>query len=124
MGEGVAIDPTNGIVTAPTDAQVVQVFRTNHAIGLQTSTGLEILIHVGIDTVKMNGEGFQSHVKAGDQVKAGDKLLSFDLALVKAKAKSAITPIVVTNMDRVKSVDTLALGAVSAGQELVRVTLK
>lgn len=124
LGDGFAIDPTDGLVVAPLDAEVAQVFRTNHAIGLVSKDGLEILIHAGIDTVKMNGEGFQSFVKAGDHVKAGDKLLQFDLTLVKAKAKSAITPVVVTNMDIVDSLETIAKGTVSTGQEILRIKKK
>ncbi len=124
MGEGVAIDPSEGIVVSPVDGEVMQVFRTNHAIGVKTADGLEILIHVGIDTVKMNGEGFKAFVKAGDRVMAGDKLLEFDLALVKAKAKSAVTPIVITNMDAVTSVQPLASSSVELNQDLLKVTLK
>jgi len=124
LGDGIAIDPSEGVVVSPVDADVAQVFRTHHAIGLVTASGFEILIHVGIDTVKMNGEGFRSFVKAGDKVKVGDKLLEFDLALVKAKAKSAISPMVVTNMDLVKSVENRAQGAVTLGQEILRVKKK
>ncbi|HVJ63838.1 MAG TPA: glucose PTS transporter subunit IIA [Bdellovibrionota bacterium] len=124
MGDGVAIEPVDGVVLSPVSGEVVQVFRTNHALGLKTDDGLEILIHIGIDTVKMNGEGFRAFVKAGDRVHAGDKVLEFDLALVKAKAKSAITPIVVTNMDAVASVKIVAGAKVNAGDDLLKVTCK
>jgi glucose PTS system EIICBA or EIICB component len=124
MGDGVAIDPIEGTVLSPANGEVVQVFRTNHAIGLKTDDGLEILIHVGIDTVKMNGEGFKSFVKAGDRVMVGDKLLDFDLALVKAKAKSALTPIVVTNMDVVAKLEVVAPASVGLKQQLFKVTFR
>jgi PTS system glucose-specific IIC component len=124
LGDGFAIEPTDGVVVSPVDGEVGQLFRTNHAIGLMTADGLEILIHVGIDTVKMNGEGFKAFVSVGQKVKAGDKLLEFDLALVKSKAKSTITPIVVTNMDAVASVETLASGNVARGQDVLRVKKK
>ncbi|KFZ41614.1 PTS glucose transporter subunit IIA, partial [Anoxybacillus sp. KU2-6(11)] len=77
---------------------VVQVFPTKHAVGLRSDEGLEILIHVGIDTVHMHGEGFEAYVKAGDRVKVGDLLLSFDLALVQ-QSGSPLTPVVITNGD-------------------------
>lgn len=97
MGDGFAIEPTDGVVVSPIHGEVVQVFPTKHAVGLRSDQGLEILIHVGIDTVHMHGEGFEAYVKAGDRVKAGDLLLSFDLALVQQKAKSSLTPVVITN---------------------------
>ncbi len=99
MGEGFAIRPTEGVVHAPLDATVSHVFRTEHALGLQTDSGLEVLIHVGIDTVKMEGRGFKALVKSGDRVHVGQKILEFDLALVTAEAKSTITPVVVTNLE-------------------------
>jgi glucose-specific phosphotransferase system IIA component len=104
MGVGLAIDPTEGLVVAPLDATVATAFRTGHAIGLVTERGVEILIHVGIDTVKMNGEGFEMLVKQGQKVKAGDPLIRFDLDLVRKKAKSTITPILITNPDIFKKV--------------------
>lgn len=97
MGDGFAIEPTDGVVVSPIHGEVVQVFPTKHAVGLRSEGGLEILIHVGIDTVHMQGEGFEAYVKAGDRVKAGDLLLSFDLTLVQQKAKSSLTPVVITN---------------------------
>ncbi|KIQ95479.1 Glucose-specific phosphotransferase enzyme IIA component [Anoxybacillus thermarum] len=97
MGDGFAIEPTDGVVVSPIHGEVVQVFPTKHAVGLRSDEGLEILIHVGIDTVHLHGEGFEAYVKAGDRVKAGDLLLSFDLALVQQKAKSPLTPVVITN---------------------------
>lgn len=124
MGDGIAIDPSEGLVVSPVDAQVVQLFRTNHAVGLLTDNGVEILIHIGIDTVKMNGEGFKALVQVGDRVKAGDALIEFDLNLVRAKAKSAITPIVITNMDVIQTIETLAQDSLSKNQNLLRVTLK
>lgn len=97
MGDGLAIEPTDGVVVSPIHGEVVQVFPTKHAVGLRSDQGLEILIHVGIDTVHMQGEGFEAYVKVGDRVKAGDLLLSFDLTLVQQKAKSSLTPVVITN---------------------------
>jgi PTS system glucose-specific IIA component len=101
MGEGVAIEPTDGQVVSPIDGEVVSVFPTKHAIGLKTKSGLELLIHIGLETVNLNGEGFESFVAAGDKVKRGDKLISFDLEFIREKAKSTITPIIITNTDEV-----------------------
>ena len=116
LGEGLAIEPTEGVVYAPFDGTVLQMFRTGHAIGLQGPHNIELLIHVGIDTVKMNGDGFKPLVKAGDSFRAGDRLLEFDLAKVKAQAPSILTPVVITNSADFKSVT----GAVSASQNINR----
>nr|WP_278309193.1 PTS system trehalose-specific EIIBC component [Oceanobacillus zhaokaii] len=97
IGDGIAIKPIDGAVVAPIDGEIVQLFPTKHAIGLQGKSGLEILIHIGLETVALGGEGFEAHVKQGDQVKAGDPLITFDLDFIKEKAASHITPIVITN---------------------------
>ena len=122
MGGGVAIDPTEGVVRAPFDGDVVQIFKTAHAVGLKNKQGVEVLIHIGIDTVQMKGRGFKALVKKGDPVKKGDKLIEFDLDLVKKEAKSSITPVVVTNSSEVKGVSTTAhSGAVTSEDVLLNV---
>lgn len=103
MGDGIAIEPTEGIVVAPFDGEVAQFFQTKHAVGIRGTSGLEVLIHIGLETVALNGEGFEGFVKQGDHVKAGDKLVSFDLEHIKAKADSIISPVVITNGDMVGS---------------------
>lgn len=124
LGDGFAIKPSEGAVYAPVAGKIAQLFRTNHAIGITTSEGLEILIHVGIDTVKMNGEGFKALVKKGDMVTRGEKILEFDLALVQKSAKSDITPVVITNMGKVLKVNMLKSGIVTTAQEVMEITLK
>ncbi len=104
LGDGFAIDPSSNIVVAPCDAEVMHLFPTGHAIALKNDQDVEILIHIGIDTVKMKGEGFKTFVKTGDRVRTGDKLIEFDLDLVRKKAKSVLTPVIITNMDSVKNV--------------------
>lgn len=99
VGDGMAIEPSEGKVTAPIDGIVLQVLDSKHAIALKSKEGVELLIHIGIDTVEMKGEGFEVMVSAGDKVKVGDLLIVFDLEKVKEKAKSTITPIVITNME-------------------------
>ncbi|WBW94750.1 PTS sugar transporter subunit IIA [Oceanirhabdus sp. W0125-5] len=104
MGDGFAIEPVNGEVVSPITGTVATLFHTKHAIGLVSDNGREVLIHFGIDTVALNGEGFTAYVKQGDKVKAGDKLLSVDLNTVKEKVPSVITPIIFTNLKEGESV--------------------
>ena len=124
LGKGIAIDPEDGIVVSPVDGSIALLFETKHAIAIKTSDGAEILIHIGIDTVKMNGEGFVPFVKSGDMVKKGQKLVEFDLELVNKEAKSPITSMVITNTDDMKFVRIIKLGNVKQGDELVRVGVK
>jgi sugar PTS system EIIA component len=116
MGDGLAIEPTEGIVVSPVDGEVVQVFPTKHAIGLRAENGAEILIHIGLETVSMKGEGFETHISEGSKVKTGDKLVTFDMDLVKEKAKSTVTPVIITNGDALSSIEKKATGAVSRGE--------
>lgn len=106
MGLGVAVFPTNDIVVAPVDGKILYVFPTKHAVGIETEKGTELLIHVGIDTVKMNGEHFEAFVKKGDWVKRGDKLLQFPLDEIVTCGYNTAIPIVITNIsaDRLKVV--------------------
>lgn len=115
MGEGMAIEPTEGLIVAPIDGQVIQVFHTKHAIGLRSQTGLELLIHIGLETVSMNGDGFDVHVKEGQKVKVGDPLITADLSLIREKAASTITPIVITNSDILENITKVSSGNVIKG---------
>jgi sugar PTS system EIIA component len=125
MGDGIAIEPSEGVVVSPVDGEIVQFFHTKHAIGIQSESGAEILIHVGLETVNMNGEGFEGHVNVGDKVKAGDKLLTFDLDLIKEKAASTVTPIVITNGDAVESLDKRAASDATKGEtSLLQIKMK
>src|SRR5699024_8606929 len=116
MGDGLAIEPTDGEVVSPIDGEVVSTFPTKHAVGLKSKSGVELLIHIGLETVNMEGEGFDVHVKQGDQVKVGDPLITFDLQLIKEKAASHITPVIVTNGDVVASYDKTKDSTVIAGE--------
>lgn len=97
MGKAIAINPTEGVIYAPANATVTTIFPTGHAIGLTTDGGSEILIHIGLDTVELNGEGFEKFVETNDVVEAGQKLVSFDIDFIKEKGFSVQTPVVVTN---------------------------
>lgn len=99
MGEGFGIEPTEGIVVSPIKGEIVNVFPTKHAIGIKADNGLEVLIHVGLETVTMNGEGFETKVAVGDKVEVGEALLNFDIALIQEKASSIISPVIITNSD-------------------------
>ncbi|MCM3240997.1 glucose-specific PTS transporter subunit IIBC [Heyndrickxia oleronia] len=104
MGDGFAILPLKGIIASPVDGKIVNVFPTKHALGIMSDTGREILIHVGIDTVNLKGEGFETLVNEGDQVTAGQPLLKVDLEFLKEKVPSIMTPIVFTNLKEGESV--------------------
>lgn len=118
MGDGLAIEPTDGVVLAPCDGKIIHVFPTKHALGILTKEGIEILIHIGLDTVNLNGKGFKSYVKADEEIKQGQKLLSFKLDFITKKAKSSITPIVITNMDKVNNIN-IKKGSVEAGKDVI-----
>ncbi|MES1041748.1 MULTISPECIES: PTS sugar transporter subunit IIA [Peribacillus] len=105
MGDGIAILPEEGLVVSPIDAEVIQVFHTKHALGLRTKNGIELLIHIGLETVNLKGEGFEVHVAEGQNVKAGDKLVTFDIEFLKANAPSIVTPIVITNGELVEKLE-------------------
>lgn len=117
LGDGVAIVPVNGKLVAPADGKIIQVFHTKHALGIDVN-GVEILIHVGMNTVELQGEGFTAHVQEGDKVSKGDLLLEIDLPLLREKGYPTETPIVITNMKIVKSLDK-KLGTVVAGQDVI-----
>lgn len=121
MGDGACIVPAVGELVSPCDATVSFVFETKHAVGLVLEDGTELLCHVGIDTVKLGGEGFTAHVAAGDVVKRGDKLLTFDLDLIRANAPSISTPVLVTSVDEQHKVRQLAFGRVGQGDDLLAV---
>lgn len=115
MGDGFAVKSNDGLVVSPVDAEIKMVFDTKHAIGLETPEGLELLLHFGIDTVKLAGEGFEVLVKVGDKVKAGDKLMQVNLDFIKENAKSDITPIIFTNLEEGKSVQ-VETGVATTGE--------
>lgn len=119
MGQGIAVKPSEGVVYAPADAEVTIAFATGHAYGLKTGNGAEILIHVGIDTVSMNGEGFNQQVAQGDKVKAGDVLGTFDATKIAAAGLDDTTMVIVTNTADYVSVTPVAEGAVTKGEAVI-----
>ena len=118
MGDGLAIEPSEGKILSPVDGTIVTIFPTNHAIGLESKEGLEILIHIGLDTVELQGEGFNRITEEGQKVKKGDLLMEFDIEKIQVAGKSTITPIVITNMDKIQKIEKNS-GAVVAGSEIL-----
>ena len=123
MGQGIAVKPSQGVVYAPADAEVSIAFPTGHAFGLKTTEGAEVLIHVGIDTVSMNGEGFEAKVAQGDKVKAGDVLGTFDSNKIAAAGLDDTTMVIVTNTADYASVAPVATGSVAKGDAVIEVKI-
>lgn len=121
VGDGFAVEPTDNQVYAPADCEVATVFGTKHAIGLTTTDGVELLIHLGIDTVQMNGAPFIIDVKEGDKLKKGDKIGSFDEKMIVEAGYRTVTPVVVTNSDAYTTFTLQKTGKVSAGDEVLTV---
>jgi sugar PTS system EIIA component len=104
VGDGIAFEPKEGIIYSPVDGEILQTFRTKHAVGIKSKEGIEILIHIGIDTVHMNGEGFEYLIKENQMIKAGEKIMTFDIDLINKKAKSNLIPMLITNMEIVEDI--------------------
>ncbi|HFI0238962.1 TPA: sucrose-specific PTS transporter subunit IIBC [Streptococcus suis] len=121
MGKGLAVKPTEGVVYAPADAEVTIAFETGHAYGLKTASGAEILIHIGIDTVSMNGNGFEKLVAAGDKVAAGTPIAKFDAAKIAEAGLDDTTMIIVTNTADFTEVSPLAEGTIAHGTDFLKV---
>lgn len=121
LGDGVAIEPSEGKLYAPADATVVNVFDTKHAIGLAVGDEMELLLHVGIDTVKLGGKYFEAHIKEGQEVKKGDLLVTFDMDAIRKEGYLCTTPMIVCNSDEYSSIKPLVTGEVKAGQNLLDV---
>ncbi|MEG6586602.1 PTS sugar transporter subunit IIA [Dendrosporobacter sp. 1207_IL3150] len=119
LGDGMAIEPISTKVLAPFDGKVIGAFPTNHAIGLCSATGLECLIHVGIDTVTLNGHGFRLLVKEGQIVKQGNPLIEVDLDVLRSSGKALSTPVVITNGESWKIKQRSEEQTVSAGKEIL-----
>lgn len=119
LGIGAAVEPSEGKITAPADGTVGTLFDTHHAIGLNLDNGAELLIHIGINTVELNGEGFTAHVSEGDRVKKGQILITFDKELIASKGYKTVTPVIVTNPDEYVAVKRVADGNVTEKDVLI-----
>ncbi len=121
LGDGVAIEPSEGKLYSPCDAKVQMVFDTGHAINLISNDGCEILLHIGIDTVKLGGKHFKNHVKTGDSVTKGTLLISFDIAQIKKDGFKVTTPLIVCNSEDYSLIETKKSGAVMIGDEIISI---
>ena len=121
LGKGIAVIPSKGEVVAPCDATVETVFDTKHAVGLSTENGMELLVHIGINTVELEGKYYTAHVKAGDHVKKGQLLISFDMDKIKDAGYDMTTPLIVTNSDDYKDVKILQEGSVTPSDKVLEI---
>ncbi len=121
LGDGVAVEPSEGKLYAPADGEVDNLFDTHHAIGLVTEDGVEILLHIGINTVELGGKHFEAHVEVGQKVKKGDLLISFDMEAIKAAGYLLTTPMIICNTEDYQSVAPVAEGEIQAGKDLLAV---
>jgi len=121
LGEGVAIEPSEGKLYAPVDATIEAVFDSKHAISLTTEKGAEILLHIGIDTIKLGGKHFTPHVEEGQKVRKGDLLISFDMEAIKAAGYPLTTPMAVCNSEDYASVQALVTGPVKVGEDILKI---
>ncbi|MCC3146011.1 PTS glucose transporter subunit IIA [Halanaerobium sp. Z-7514] len=123
LGDGFAIIPEENILKSPVNGEIIQIFPTGHALGIKTKDGLELLIHLGIDTVELAGQGFNKLVEEGAKIKQGRALIEFDLDYIRENSPSTATPIVITNMEKIKKIEILKKGSVKAGQKILKVIL-
>ena len=121
LGDGIAIEPYDGKLYAPCDGKVDMIFDTNHAVNLISSSGCEILLHIGIDTVKLNGKYFNAHVSDGQEVRKGDLLISFDIKEIKKAGFKVTTPMIICNTLDYGSVRTAASGKITAGEKIIEI---
>ena len=124
LGRGVALMPEGGKICAPADGELSMVFDTLHAFSMTTKDGVEILVHVGLETVSLKGKGFTAHAKAGDKVQKGDLILTADFDVIKGEGLDTIIPVIICNTDEFKEVEALAGKEVNVGDDVLRVSPK
>ncbi len=121
LGEGIAVEPSEGKLYAPCDGKVDSVFDTKHAVNILSSNGAEVLLHIGIDTVKLGGKHFESHVSDGQEIKRGDLLITFDIEAIKAEGYKVTTPLIIGNTDDYSAIAAAAQGKISAGSKILKI---
>ena len=124
MGRGAAVKSPQGKVVAPFDGEVTVLFPTKHAIGLHSTAGVDLLVHVGLDTVNLEGKHFTAHVEQGAKIRKGDVLIEFDEAAIRAAGYDTTTPVVVTNKKKLGPVTPVASGQIQRGDQLLEVAPK
>lgn len=118
VGDGIAVRPNGDVIVAPVNGTIGKIFETNHAFSIESDEGIELFVHFGIDTVELKGEGFTRVAAEGQKVKVGDPIIQFDLALLESKAKSVLTPVVISNMDEISNLQKHT-GEVVKGESVV-----
>lgn len=118
-GDGVGIDSTSDIVVAPADGIISLIFKTNHAFAMTLNNGIEILVHIGIDTVELEGKGFERLVQEGSRVKAGDAVIKLNRQLIKENGYSLVTPVLITNSDKLKEINYNTNIVGEAGKDII-----
>ncbi|KAJ49950.1 glucose-specific phosphotransferase system IIA component [Clostridium tetanomorphum] len=118
-GEGIAIQPTGDVIVAPADGKLSLIFKTNHAFGMVLDNGVEVLVHIGIDTISLDSNGFKPIAKEGDIVKAGEQIIEIDREFILSKGYSLITSVIITNSDELKEIQCNINIDVKAGQDVV-----
>lgn len=121
LGDGVAVEPTEGVLFSPCDGKIESVADTGHAVTILSNDGAEILLHIGIDTVKLKGKYFKAYASDGQNVKKGDLLISFDTDKIRQDGYKTVIPLVISNSDEFSSVKTIAKGTVNAGDKIVKI---
>jgi PTS system glucose-specific IIA component len=119
VGDGIAINPEGEFILAPIDGTIGKIFETNHAFSIESPQGLELFVHFGVGTVELRGNGFKRLAEEGQQVKAGEPILSFDLAFLQGQVESLLTPVVLANMEDIKGLDKSPQGHVTAGRDII-----
>ncbi len=121
MGPGIAIVPQEGRLVAPFDGLLAHVFKTKHAVIIEHSSGIQLLLHIGMDTVSLKGQGFTAHVETGQEVKAGQLLIEFDIDFIKEAGYPVITPVVFSNANEVPYTTEWTVGSVQAGKDIISI---
>jgi PTS system beta-glucosides-specific IIC component len=119
LGKGVAVKPTSGVVYAPSDAEIDLMFDTGHAVSLKLDGGVDLLIHVGLDTVKLKGRHFVKHKENGDKIRLGEELIGFDAESIVSEGFDSITPVIVCNPDNFRKISFASEGPIRSGDPLI-----
>ncbi|WP_411678575.1 PTS glucose transporter subunit IIA [Caproicibacter sp.] len=123
VGDGCAVIPEDPLICAPCDGKIIQIIETNHAFCILSDDGLEILVHIGLDTVQLKGEGFSRLKEEGEQVKTGDPVMKVDFSYLRQRGKEIVTPVLITNMDQVALMK-IFKGKVRTAERLIKVKMK
>lgn len=121
LGDGIAVEPSEGKLYAPCDGKIDSIFDTKHAVNILSTDGTEVLLHIGIDTVKLGGKHFEAHVSDGQEIKKGDLLITFDIDAIKAEGYKVTTPLIIGNTDEYSAIMPAAQGNISAGDEILKI---